>query len=94
MIFANEISEIVHSVCDSFDGAANKNLGDCFLMVWKFKDDFIKLKEETDEIEVKNLKVLQNYTDQALFALLKTLSASYKIQHRDPMKKLIKEIKD
>ena len=37
MIFANEIAEIVHSVCDSFWGAANKNLGDCFLMVWKFK---------------------------------------------------------
>ena len=45
----------------------------------------IKLKEETDEIEVKNLKILQNYTDQALFALLKTLSASYMIQGRDPM---------
>ena len=44
MIFANEIAEIVHSVCDSFSGAANKNLGDCFLMVWKFKVNKINLK--------------------------------------------------
>jgi hypothetical protein len=36
MIFANEIAEIVHNVCDSFHGSANKNLGDCFLMVWKY----------------------------------------------------------
>jgi hypothetical protein len=38
MIFANEIAEIVHTSCDSFHGAANKNLGDCFLMVWKYND--------------------------------------------------------
>lgn len=39
MVFANEIAEIVHRVCDFYHGAANKNLGDCFLMVWKFKDE-------------------------------------------------------
>lgn len=37
MIFANEIAEVVHRECDKYFGAANKNLGDCFLMVWKFK---------------------------------------------------------
>jgi hypothetical protein len=35
MLFANEIAEIVHSVNDSFYGAINKNLGDCFLIIWK-----------------------------------------------------------
>ena len=57
MIFVNEIAEIVHSICDSFHGAANKNLGDSFLIVWKFKDEYIWLKEN-DEVEVKNLKIL------------------------------------
>jgi len=38
MLFANEIADIVHNVCDAFHGTANKNLGDCFLMVWKFKE--------------------------------------------------------
>lgn len=63
MIYANEIAEIVHKVCDRYHGAANKNLGDCFLMVWKFKDDdFIKLNDN-DEVEVKNLKIVKNYSD-------------------------------
>jgi class 3 adenylate cyclase len=36
MKFVNEIGEIVHSVVDSYSGAPNKNIGDAFLMVWKF----------------------------------------------------------
>ena len=36
MLFVNEIAEIVHSTVDSFGGSANKNIGDAFLLVWKF----------------------------------------------------------
>lgn len=36
MIFVNEIAEVVHSLVDFYSGAANKNIGDAFLMVWKF----------------------------------------------------------
>ena len=36
MVFVNEIAEIVHSTVDKFSGAANKNIGDAFLLVWKF----------------------------------------------------------
>jgi hypothetical protein len=36
MIFVNEIAEITHSIVDSLNGAANKNIGDAFLLVWKF----------------------------------------------------------
>ena len=39
MVFVNEIAEIVHSSVDMYGGAANKNIGDAFLMVWKFKND-------------------------------------------------------
>lgn len=58
MLFANEIAEIVHNVCDAFHGTANKNLGDCFLMVWKYKetDDIIYLNE-VEEVCTKNLSV-------------------------------------
>ena len=45
MIFTNEIAEIVHKVCDGFFGSANKNLGDCFLMIWKFQDDQVYLND-------------------------------------------------
>lgn len=33
MVFVNEIAEIVHSIVDHFSGAANKNIGDAFLLV-------------------------------------------------------------
>ena len=37
MLFVNEIAEIVHSTVDSYGGSANKNIGDAFLLVWKFQ---------------------------------------------------------
>merc|ERR1719359_2229385 len=35
MQFVNQIAEIVHGVCVEFLGAANKNSGDTFLLVWR-----------------------------------------------------------
>jgi class 3 adenylate cyclase len=34
MVFVNEVADIVHSSVDRYGGAANKNIGDAFLMVW------------------------------------------------------------
>lgn len=42
MAFVNEIGEIVHSIVDQFSGAPNKNIGDAFLLVWKFDDHDIE----------------------------------------------------
>lgn len=42
MVFVNEIAEIVHGIVDKFSGAANKNIGDAFLLVWKFPDNLIE----------------------------------------------------
>ena len=40
-MFVNEIAEIVHGTVDHYNGSANKNIGDAFLLVWKFlNDDF------------------------------------------------------
>jgi class 3 adenylate cyclase len=38
MTFVNQIAEIVHGVVDEFHGAANKNNGDTFLMIWRTSD--------------------------------------------------------
>ena len=81
MIFTNEIAEIVHKVCDGFHGSANKNLGDCFLMIWKYQDDQIYL-DENDEVGITNLRAVQNFTDQAVFALIKTLAATHNLQSK------------
>ena len=39
MMFVNQIAEITHSQVDKYGGSANKNIGDAFLLVWKFKDE-------------------------------------------------------
>ena len=39
MQFVNTIAEIVHSNVDRYSGSANKNIGDAFLLVWKFKEE-------------------------------------------------------
>lgn len=35
MVFVNSIGAIVHSITDKYLGAANKNIGDAFLLAWK-----------------------------------------------------------
>merc|ERR1719218_254404 len=35
MTFVNQIAEIVHGVVDEFWGAANKNHGETFLVIWR-----------------------------------------------------------
>ena len=38
MVFVNTISEIVHNSVVDFGGTANKNIGEAFLLVWKFEE--------------------------------------------------------
>ena len=40
MLFVNEIAEIAHGTVDTFCGQSNKNIGDAFLLVWKYKEEF------------------------------------------------------
>lgn len=37
MNFVNDIAAIVHRTIHKYAGSANKNIGDAFLLVWKFK---------------------------------------------------------
>lgn len=46
MLYVNQVAEIVHSIVDRFGGSANKNIGDAFLVVWKFNNP--KQIEEMD----------------------------------------------
>lgn len=36
MVFVNQIAGIIHEVVDTFGGCPNKNIGDAFLLVWRF----------------------------------------------------------
>jgi class 3 adenylate cyclase len=48
MTYVNRVAEITHSMVDRYGGAANKNIGEAFLLVWKFHDP--KQLELMDEI--------------------------------------------
>lgn len=52
MAFVNEIGEIVHSLVDQFSGAPNKNIGDAFLLVWKFDEKDVE--RENNEIWLRD----------------------------------------
>lgn len=54
IIFVNQISEIVHSAVDKFGGITNKNIGDCYLLVWKFKDDSIVMNSHRNGLDLFN----------------------------------------
>merc|ERR1719456_2168365 len=36
MVFVNQVADIVHRIVDQWLGAPNKNMGDSFLLVWRF----------------------------------------------------------
>jgi hypothetical protein len=54
MIFVNEIAEITHSITDQFCGSVNKNIGDSFLLVWKFLDSMITKDINNNPVLIKS----------------------------------------
>jgi class 3 adenylate cyclase len=63
---------------DKYGGSTNKNIGDSFLMVWKFKEteDF----EDVEEPDYKNLdESNKNQADLALFSFVKILAKINKL---------------
>lgn len=46
MMFVNNIGDIVHSMVDRYLGAANKNIGDAFLLVWKLPQEIYHINED------------------------------------------------
>ena len=46
-----------------------RNIGEAFLLVWKFPNDVIKMNKEYPEI--LNLRLVNNYADLSLLAMIK-----------------------
>ncbi len=56
MVFVNTLAEIVHSCTDKYGGAANKNIGDAFLLVWKLVFDPDQISSEKNELDASKDK--------------------------------------
>lgn len=69
MMFVNNIGDIVHTVVDRYQGTANKNIGDAFLLVWKTRQDTYKL--DGDNVQWLNEKYISDLSDCALLSFMK-----------------------
>lgn len=83
MTFVNQVAEITHSMVDRYGGSANKNIGDAFLLVWKFYDP-----KEIEAMDVSgkfdNQKIcLENQiiADTSVFSFLKIIAKLNKYSH-------------
>jgi hypothetical protein len=57
MIFVNEIAQIVHEITHENCGSANKNVGDAFLLIWKFDEFLLENENNNNDNDNNNFKV-------------------------------------
>ena len=83
MSYVNKIAEITHSVVDRYGGSANKNIGDAFLLVWKFQNP--KEIEEMDLMnDYNNTNIShdnQVIADMSVFSFVKIIAKINKYHH-------------
>lgn len=72
MVFVNEIADIVHSTVDYLGGSANKNIGDAFLLVWKFPEEDIT--NEKGVVTLSKRLIPRQIADMSVLSFLKILS--------------------
>jgi len=81
MMFVNQIAEVVHSQVNAYGGQINKNIGEAFLLVWKFHDkDVIKTDRGKLKLE-KSSRSKSVVADLALFGFLKVIAKINKFVH-------------
>ena len=71
MVFVNDIADIVHQYAFEYGGNANKNIGDAFLLVWKFDHRYTYTSKKNNELKVYNCEQVNQICDMALISILK-----------------------
>ena len=91
-VFTNQIAAVVHSICSSYGGSANKNIGDAFLISWK-------LDHTAPRQSFKGIAT-HFQADKALFSVVKICMALHHDDHYVDMlsehakEKLLNKLKD
>jgi len=74
MIFTNEIALVLHSSVDENLGITNRNLGDVFVLVWKFPEE-VTMKDATKtKTLIPGHPFIPQYSDLALISYIKMIS--------------------
>ena len=85
-VFTNKIAAVVHSICHSYGGSANKNIGDAFLLSWLLDDAPPEKEEDEDPFSSysnnnlnsgSGLYALDHQADKALLSVVKISMALY-----------------
>jgi len=82
-VFTNRVAAVVHSICNSYAGSANKNIGDAFLVSWKLDNDSARTQHQADKALLSVVKIcialhhdyyyVKTMTDHARSALINKL---------------------
>lgn len=83
MVFVNEIAEICHQVVNRVGGNPNKNIGDAFLLVWKFNQDdtLIVQNRHQSELELHSTLKTRQTADLAVYSFVKMIAESARSQN-------------
>ena len=73
LTYSNHVATVVHSVAETYQGNINKNLGDAFLLVWKFNDDDIIIASSRESLNPFSTNVRLR-TTLALISSVKILA--------------------
>ena len=73
MLFVNEIGDICHGIVDLYSGAANKNVGDAFLFVWKLNEDDY-YEDDKGVMKVKNNSRVSQIADMSVISFILLLA--------------------
>ena len=73
MVFVNEIAQVVHGETHEYLGDPNKNIGDAFLLVWKFPENEIYTGFSGELCFSKDSYLINNYAESALISILKII---------------------
>ena len=77
-VFTNRIAAVVHSICHSYGGAANKNVGDAFLLSWLLEDgEKSGASGSFGTPRLESMKAKTNQADKALLSVIKICIALY-----------------
>ena len=74
-VFTNRIAAVVHSICHSYGGSANKNVGDAFLVTWLLDEDPSRFSGRNSFGGAENYRANNSQADKALLSVVKICMA-------------------
>lgn len=92
-VFTNRIAAVVHSICHSYGGAANKNVGDAFLLSWSLEEQEGGPSGSSPKTQDGSsvLKAKSNQADKALLSVIKIcISLNYDKFYLEPLSDIAK----